>query len=350
MGSPPSLTTGTPLRPPSISTEARAIFLLGCDRNGFPIYLGVVTLKAKCRLHLLLLPVLLLGCDTVKFAADASTELFARAQPGIEQFWDYETAGKAIPAGILQLEGVLRIVPDNEQILMFTIGSYLGYGVGWIEDRLEEADAADDFEEVLHLRGRARLMYTRAWELAKHLLRLRAEGFDEAVAGGTDTLAAWLASAFSEPDDAEVLLLASQAWAANIIFNMHDMDAVADFPMAKVILERSVELDPSFYFMQGKMLLAIVASQQFPPDIEKSKALFDEVLTGTERRSLIVQVSMARYYAVAIGDYELFKTLLDEVVAAGDVLPEARMMNVIARRRAERYLRRPYVFFSDVEG
>jgi hypothetical protein len=37
-------------------------------------------------------------------------------------------------------------------------------------------------------------------------------------------------------------------------------------------------------------------------------------------------------------------------VAAGDVLPEARLLNVIARRRAERYLSQPYLYFSDVEG
>ncbi len=306
-----------------------------------------MSLKVNC---CLLLVVVLLGCDTVKFAANASTELFTRAQPAIEQYWDYETAGKAVPAGILQFEGILRIVPDNEQILMFTIGSYLGYGIGWIEDRLEEADAVDDFEEVLHLRGRARLMYTRAWELAKHMLRVRADGFDDAVAGGIDTLSAWLEKNFGEQQDAEPLLFAAQAWAAHIILSMHDIDIVADFPLAKVILERSVELDPSFYFMQGKMLLAVVASQQFPPEMEKSKALFDEVLTGTDRRSLIVQVSMARYYAVAIGDYVLFKNLLHEVIAAGDVLPEARLQNVIARRRAQRYLRLAHLFFSEVEG
>ena len=79
---------------------------------------------------------LLVGCDTVRLAAASSAELFTRAQPAIEQYWEYETAGKAAPAGILQLEGVLRIVPDNERILILTIGAYLGYGVGWIEDRL----------------------------------------------------------------------------------------------------------------------------------------------------------------------------------------------------------------------
>lgn len=309
-----------------------------------------MSLKVNRRFPFALLLMVLVGCDTVKFAADSSAGLFERAQPAIEQYWDYETAGKAIPAGIIQLEGILRIVPDNEQILLFTIGSYLGYGVGWIEDQLEQADAADDFEEVLRLRGRARLMYTRAWDLARYMLHLRAEGFDEAVAGGLDELAVWLENNFSEREDAEVLLFTAQAWAAYMMLNMHDIDVVADFPLAKVVLERSVELDPDFYFMQGTMLLAVVASQQFPPEMEKSKALFDAVLAGTEGRLLIVQVSMARYYAVAIGDYALFKTLLEEVVAAGDVLPEARLLNVIARRRAERYLRQAHLFFSDVEG
>lgn len=308
-----------------------------------------MSLQANCRLLLLLL-LPLIGCDTVKFAANSSAELFVRAQPGIEQFWDYETAGKAVPAGIIQLEGVLRIVPENERILLFTIGSYLGYGVGWIEDRLEEADAADDFEEVLHLRGRARLMYTRAWDLARHMLRLRADGLDAAIAGGLDPLTAWLENNFREHEDAEVLLFASQAWAAYMMLNMQDIDVIADFPLAKAILERSVELDPDFYFMQGKMLLAVVAAQQFPPEMEQSKAMFDEVLAHNERRLLIAQVSMARYYAVAIGDYALFKQLLEEVVAAGDVLPEARMLNVIARRRAQRYLRLAHLFFSELEG
>lgn len=302
------------------------------------------------RLKLGLLLLLVGGCDTVRLAADASSDLFHRAQPAIEQYWDYEVAGKAAPAGIVQLEGLLRIVPDNERILILTIGAYLGYGVGWIEDRLEEADAADDYDEMMHLRGRARLMYARAWDLGEHLLRLRANGFDEAVQGGLDALTEWLRRNFQEKEDAEVLLFASQAWAAHMIFSMHDIDTVADFPLAKAMLERSVELDPTFYFMQGKMLLAVVASQQFPPDMEASKALFDEVLEATERRLLIVQVSMARYYAVSLGDYELFKELLEEVTAAGDTLPEARLLNVVAKRRAERYLRLAHLFFSEVEG
>jgi hypothetical protein len=57
---------------------------------------------------------------------------------------------------------------------------------------------------------------------------------------------------------------------------------------------------------------------------------------------------MARYYAVNAGDSELFRELLEEVVEAGDVLPEARLSNAIARRRAQRYLERIEYYFSDL--
>ena len=53
-------------------------------------------------------------------------------------------------------------------------------------------------------------------------------------------------------------------------------------------------------------------------------------------------------YAVAVGDDQLFRSLLEEVVDAGDVLPEARLSNTIARRRAERYLDKIDYFFSDL--
>jgi hypothetical protein len=59
-------------------------------------------------------------------------------------------------------------------------------------------------------------------------------------------------------------------------------------------------------------------------------------------------MSMARYYAVNAGDSQLFRDLLEEVVEAGDVLPEARLSNAIARRRAQRYLDRIEYYFSDL--
>ena len=64
----------------------------------------------------------------------------------------------------------------------------------------------------------------------------------------------------------------------------------------------------------------------------------------------MVQMSMARYYAVNVGDHELYRELLQEVLDAGDVLPEARLSNAIARRRAQRYLDHIDLYFSDLSN
>jgi len=288
------------------------------------------------------------ACDTAKFAADSTSGLFQRAAPAIEQYWDYETAGAAFPASIIQLEGIMRVVPDNEVVVMSTIGAYIGYGTGWIEDRVEVADDDDAWEEAEDLRARALIMYERAWDLSKHLMRQRDESFDEALSLGPDGLQIWLDGVLTEPEDAALAFWAGASLGARINMGMEDMDTVADLPLAKVLLGHSVKLDPDFLFMTPNMILGVLAASQFPPDMDLAKTIFDEVLEGTERRNLMVQLNMARHYAVNKGDSKLFRELLTEVLEAGDVLPESRLSNVIAKRRAKRYMDQIEFFFSDL--
>ncbi|MEM9730368.1 MAG: TRAP transporter TatT component family protein [Myxococcota bacterium] len=290
----------------------------------------------------------LLACDTAKFAADSTSGLFQRAAPAIEQYWDYDTAGAAFPASIIQLEGILRVVPDNEVVIMSTIGAYVGYGNGWIEDRVEVADAEDEWREAEELRARALIMYERAWDLSKHALRLHGEDLDEALKLGPEALDKWLNTYLTNPEDAPMAFWAGASLGARINMGMEDMDTIADLPLAKVFLAHSVKLDPDWLFMTPMMTLGVLAASEFPPDMDRAKTIFDEVLVGTERRNLMVQLNMARYYAVNKGDSKLFKDLLNEVLDAGDVLPEARLSNVIARRRAQRYLDQIEYFFSDL--
>ena len=318
---------------------------LTCLPAGFPVHYGAMRRRVAAIIAGLLA---LAGCDTEKVAAGATAQLLERAAPGVEQHWDYDLVGKSFPANIIQLEGLLRIVPDNETLGMALVAAYLGYGTGWIEDRVEVADFEDAWEEADHLRRRALVMYTRAWDLSKHFLRNRYPGFDDALRGGVDSLDAWLNAAFTEKEDAAILLWSGASLGARINMGMEDIDTVADLPLAKVILGRSIALDPDFMFRVGQMTMATLAASEFPPDMERAKALFDEVLEKTERRNLMVQLNMARHYAVNVGDHELFSALLHEVIEAGDVLPEARLSNVIARRKAERYLDQIEYFFSEL--
>lgn len=116
-------------------------------------------------------------------------------------------------------------------------------------------------------------------------------------------------------------------------------DRRGDLPFARALVERSIALDPEFQFGSGRALVAAIEASAGDGDIARSRTLFDEALAATERKNLMILVQMANTYAVAAADRALYESLLREVRDAGDILPEGRLSNRIAKRRAERYLR-----------
>ncbi|MDH4281269.1 MAG: TRAP transporter TatT component family protein [Myxococcales bacterium] len=283
--------------------------------------------------------VALCGCDVAKFTADSTAGLFARAAPAFESYWDYDLAGEAVPATIVQLEGILRIVPDNDSILAQLSQAYMGYAYGWVEADVEALEFEEEYDEADVQRQRIRTMYLRAMDLTRDRIRLRDEGVDYAVKGTVEELDAWLHEAFQEKRDAEVLLWHGYAWGSYINAAKDDMEAVADLAYAKAFVERSIELDPDYYHAAGYTFMGVATASEMAADLDTAKLYFEKALDRTERRALLTQVNMARYYAVKTGNRELFDTLLAEVMEAQDPLPEARLSNRMARERAAMYLK-----------
>ena len=278
------------------------------------------------------------GCDVAKFTADSTAGLFTRAAPAFESYWDYELAGEAVPATIVQFEGILRVVPDNEAIISQLAQAYVAYAYGWIEADAEELDFEGDMEQADAQRRRARTMYLRALDLTRHRIRLYNEDVDVAVKGSVEELEEWLEAAFVEKKDAEMLLWHGYAWGSFINMSKDDMAAVADLAYAKAFVARSIELDPDYYNAAGYTFMGVATSSEMAADMDEAKAWFEKALAATERRALQAQVNMARYYAVKTGDRDLFDELLDEVMDAHDPLPEARLANTMARERASMYI------------
>jgi len=289
--------------------------------------LGVLCIVALC------------GCDVAKFTADSTAGLFARAAPAFESYWDYDLAGEAVPATIVQLEGILRIVPDNDSILAQLSQAYMGYAYGWVEADVEALEFEEEYDEADVQRQRIRTMYLRAMDLTRDRIRLRDEGIDYAVKGTVEELDAWLHEAFQEKQDAEVLLWHGYAWGSYINAAKDDMEAVADLAYAKAFVERSIELDPDYYHAAGYTFMGVATASEMAADLDEAKLYFEKALDRTERRALLTQVNMARYYAVKAGNRELFDALLAEVMEAQDPLPEARLSNRMARERAAMYLK-----------
>ena len=278
------------------------------------------------------------GCDIAKFTADSTAGLFTRAAPAFESYWDYDLAGEAIPATIVQFEGILRVVPDNQAILSQLAQAYVAYAYGWIEADVEALEFEDEYDEAEIQRRRTRTMYLRAMDLTRHVIRLHNEDVDNAVRANVEELEAWLATAFVEPADAEMLLWHGYAWGSFINSAKDDMEAVADLPYAKAFVVRSIELDPNYYNAAGYTFMGVATASELAGNMDDAKVYFEKALARTERRALQTQVNMARHYAVKQGDRELFDELLAEVMDAQDPLPEARLANRMARVRAALYI------------
>ena len=280
----------------------------------------------------------LFGCDLTKLTANSTSKLFARASPAFEQHWDVELAGEAVPANIMQMEGLLRIIPENSIIVMNAVRLYDAYAFGWIEDELEEAQREGDYARADALGRRARYMYRRALDLCLHRIRYETEGYDAAYEGGVEAFAAWLDGTFDEREHADLLLWTGYSWGSYINASKDDMVAVADLPFAEALVERSVALDEAHQHGAGLTFLAVVATNALGADLDEAEAAWARALEVTERKNLLTLVNYARHYLTKRGERQLYIDTLREVLEAGDVLPEARLTNMLAKRRARRYL------------
>ena len=289
----------------------------------------------------ILIPFLLASCSMTEFAANGVVRVSDRAAPAVQEHWDYEFAREAIPSAIVRMEGMFQVVPDNEDLLLQLVRAYSAWGFGFLEDQMEEAELNGDWDEADRLRTRARLAYQRAVMFVKRLFRLIDDDFDAAFAEGPEAFQAWLVDTFDDEEDVEILFWSGYAW--GLMIRADDPSALVDLPIARALIDLSVELDASYFHYAGMTFQAAIEGSipaQMGGNPERSRELFERVLELTDRRALTVQLNYARTYAVNTNDRELYVSLLEEVVEAGDVLPEMRLANKIARRRAKRSLRR----------
>ena len=279
---------------------------------------------------------LLLGCDLASFAAGSTADIFTEASPAIDQHFDPELVGDSLPSNIVQLEGLLRVVPEHEGALFGGLRGYGSYAYGYVEDQAERLEVAGDETGARMARERAVLLYRRAWELAERYAELRLDDFDEAREAGIGEFRAWLAD--REEDEAEDLFWVGFTW-GQYVNAAHPHEPHPDRDFALGLVRRSIALDPAVYGASGSAGVAYAATRAPGTTLEGARRAWDLALARSERKNLLILVFMARTYALRKRDRELYVDLLREVLEAGDVNPEMRLSNLLAKRRAERYLR-----------
>lgn len=251
---------------------------------------------------------------------------------------DYDVARGAAFAGIAQIEGMHSLAPDNTDALFMLTRSWAGVSFGFIEDEAEQAHERDDaVMEDYHL-ARARAGFERATFYGLELLAHHApdDPFD-AAKKNNDTLKAWLARNFTDKEQAEDLLWTGYAMIGRVSVSKDIPEIVAELWVGVALVERSVELDETAVYATGHTILGGYHARTAMAELDESKQHFDKAIQLNGGKFLATRLNLARYYC-AKSDKVNWEKTLNEVLQAGDPLPEARLQNTISMRRARRYL------------
>ncbi|HKP59725.1 MAG TPA: TRAP transporter TatT component family protein [Polyangiales bacterium] len=277
------------------------------------------------------------GCDLNRFAADQAGSIAARSTGYMRGFWDYEIARSGTASAIMQLEAMHSVSPENEDLTLTLVSTYVGHAFGWVELDAERARADREFAKAERFRLRAELIYKRARDLALGAMRVRDSQIDDLLAGEPAALRDYLKRQYPEREDLAPVFWTASAW-GSMLGQTDAMDAAVDLPMIRTMIEHVISIDPGYEGATGLVFLGGVYAQT-PPDFggdpKKAKEFFERALQLTERKSHVVQLNYAKLYALTQGDKALFRSLIDEILAPEDRGNDVRLSNKIARMHAE---------------
>jgi hypothetical protein len=117
------------------------------------------------------------------------------------------------------------------------------------------------------------------------------------------------------------------------------------------MMEFVLQHDPAYYYAGAHLYFgsihgSIPVVMGGKPDVAKHH--FEQCLALTEGKFLLAHVYYAKTYAVQVQERELFDALLKTVEAAPlDLLPEARLANAVAKRKAAQLRAQEHELFKD---
>ena len=270
---------------------------------------------------------------------DGQIEGTRKASAAIEGFSDYEVAETAAFAGATQFEGMHYLAPDNEDALFMLTRTWTSLTFAFIEDKLEQAEDTEGENSPMYAYQKARAVagYDRAIHYGVQLLEKKAPGF-EAAKKNDDTMKAWLAH-FDDPgQDAETLFWTGYAWIGKVNILKDEPAAVADLFIGVAMMERVKQLHHDYLFGSVHTILGAYHGRSPMAELDEAKKEFDAAIAVTGGKALLAKFQLAAKYYCTKSDKENYVKTLNEVIEAGDVFPEQRLTNAIAKRRAKRYL------------
>jgi hypothetical protein len=267
---------------------------------------------------------------------------------------DFEVARIAASAGIAQFEGMHLLAPSNEDGYFLLVRGWASYAFAFVEDDMEIALLEGKDDMATYHRERGISAYTRAIEYAKQWMESKHPGFEDAAKTGKEETMVEYIKQFDDESDADILFWVGYAWMARA--NLDKIKLAGTVYAGRVIIERVVELKDDIENGSAHVLLGAFSARTGiatlgEDSFKASKAHYDKATQINGGKVLLGQVQMARTFVCRGKDespgrkdsFAQYTKLLNDVLAADDPLPEARLTNAIAKRKARRYASKKWI-------
>ncbi len=277
----------------------------------------------------LILTGLLAACSPKRMVVDMVGGAMAGSGGTYASDDDPDLVREALPFGLKTMEGLLEVSPENRDLLLATARGFTAYAylLQAEADRIEE----DDLGGARALRARAHRLYLRGRGYALRGLEVRHDGFQAALA--LDPEAA-LAEATDE--DTAFLYWGGASWAGALSADKSDLELVAELPTAAALVARVLALDAAYDGGAAHEFFISYEGGRPGGDAELARAHYAQALALSGGTRASVHLALAETVAVQQQDLAEFERLLDAALAVDpDAAPELRLVNTLARRRAE---------------
>ncbi|HOV85797.1 MAG TPA: TRAP transporter TatT component family protein [Syntrophobacteraceae bacterium] len=238
------------------------------------------------------------------------------------------------PAYLMLLDGLLEAEPRSRELLLAACRAYVSYASSLV--------GQGNPEEVSVLFFRGRDFGFRA--LSESLQT----NFKEASSGTLDGFAAVLAKCGKK--DVPALFWTTNAWANWIALNTSKVEALGDLPMLEAAMKRTLELDETYFYGGPHVIRGIYLASKpavLGGNPAQAKVHFDRARELSGDKNLVLKVYLAEYYARSVGDRELYRRSLEEVLAAPlEEGSDMTLSNVMAKEKARWLLDKTEEYFE----
>ena len=269
--------------------------------------------------------------DALKWTREASDT--------VQTMDDFEAAQESAYGAMGMLEGLHKLVPDDQDGLLLLVKAWSGIAYAFMDDDREDALDHKDEQLAAYHEARARAAFKRARFYGDELIGLQASGFKQAQRNA-DTLRAWLKDNFDDKQYAEELMWVAFSIVGRVAFDMDNPETVSELWIGIELAEQSARLDETLEYGQAHTMIG--AAEAGLHDYDEAKKHFDRAIELSQGKALSVKITMAERYYCPKSDKKDYFDALNQVLEAGDTLPDERLSNTIAKRRARRYLSNKY--------